>query len=182
MPIIVSNSVSTIQRGNGDDVLPPGVERADDGLTQDHLDFPYLVQQLVVDYYGDEGLLQVAVGAPFVSGGEKVPCKIVRTHAPIMRKLVTYNYVRIGVIPVVPPPETDDPNLVLLEHRRLFWGSWQEGTAIPRYARSGEYEYAMRVPLTTNDVMPFGRNPAFEAGTVTEESGSSDYDSTLLAR
>lgn len=139
---------------------------------------PYVRQDQTVSYDGDNGLLQVPVGAPVVSGGPKIPCKIVRAHAPIMQKVVTYLYQRLASLPRIPTPEPDDSNQVLLEHRRIPMSPtpWGNGSQM-LYSVMGEYIYALQMPLTTDDAMPIGLGPAFEDdGTVESEIDSSDYD------
>jgi len=160
--------------------LEPDYQLADVGYTPDHLQNPYLAQELSVAYFGDEGLLQVPVGAPFPAGSAQVPCKIVRTHAPVMEKVVTYGYARMGLPPLIPPPETDDPNLRLMEHVRLFSGAQEIMPGVMLYFRVGEYRYAVITPLTTQDRMPVADNPAWNVGTGVDEVNLSDYSTAIL--
>src|SRR5438094_7005941 len=102
--------LDNLQTLDNQEQLPDGFERVDLGYRPTHLVAPYLVQQLTTSYAGEEGLLQIPVAAPVLDPTIKIPCKIVRAHAPIMRKIVSYNYVRLALIPDIPQPETDDLN------------------------------------------------------------------------
>jgi hypothetical protein len=139
---------------------------------------PYLVQDQTVSYEGNNGMLQVPVGAPVVDGGPKIACKIVRAHAPVMQKVVTYLYQRLGALPLIPTPEPDDINQVLMEHRRIPVSPipWGNGNNMV-YSVMGEYVYALFMPLTTTqDAMPTGLGPAFaNDGTIDVQIDSDDY-------
>jgi hypothetical protein len=170
----------SLQTLDNQEVKPEGLVQLDLGTTDQHQIAPYLVQELHTVYVGDEGLLQVPLGVPFAAGSAQIPSKVVRTHAPVMRKIVTYNYVRLGLIPAIPPPETDDPNLRLLEHRRNPVASFQVGNSLFAYAVTGEYEYAVLTPLTSQDAMPFGKNAAFKTEAVDARLTPANYDPSIL--
>ncbi len=162
------------------DLPPDDTIEIDLGYSDDHKLFPYTLQEIQVSYVGDEGLLQVAVGAPFTVGGVQIPCKVVRAHAPVQQKVVTYAFARQFVPPIIPPPETADVNLALLRHTRIFWGYREIAPGVQLYIRVGEYVYAVRVPLTTADTMPTCRAPAYVAGLGAETAQPSEYDSSLV--
>jgi hypothetical protein len=168
MPIITSNPVS-----------PP--QDLNIGSSTDHLSASYWAQELHVDYFGDEGLLQVPVGAPFPAGNAQVPCKVVRTHAPVQVKVVTYAYARIMLPPVIPAPETTDPNLRLSSHERLFSAGQEVSPGIMLYIRVGEYRYAVIKPLTTAERMPIADNPAYTPQAADDAVDAQEYSDTILA-
>jgi hypothetical protein len=148
--------------------------------TDDHLAFGYLMQESSVDYEVDEGLLQVPVGSPFPSGSPQLPCKIVRVHAPIQRKIVTYTYARRDLPPLIPKPETTDSNLRLLKHVRLFWGYTEIAPGVHVHLRTGEYHYAVVTPLTTQDRMPGTDNPAYKPQTRQDYAAAGDYSDSII--
>jgi hypothetical protein len=176
---IVEDPGENLYADGTDDSPPDGYLQTDLGYTDDHALFPYLAQSLTVSYVGESGILQVAVGAPVVPGNPKIPCKLVRAFAPVMQKIVTYSYIRLGQIPTVPPPETTDPNLTLLRHLQMPLAAHELAVGQFAYGLSGQYVYALLTPLDTVDDKAFGRNPAYRADAVQSHFGAANFDASL---
>jgi hypothetical protein len=132
---------------NDQNSVLPESEELDTGLfTSDAVDAFYLVRQMQVHFVRHNGILQVPVGAP-VGGGQKVPCKIIRTHAPVEQKVVVFYFVRVGLMPDVPAPEPDSSNQRLIERTITPMPPKPYGQG-GDYAFSvmGEYRYALYIP------------------------------------
>lgn len=134
--------------------------------------------QTVVNYIEDDGLLQLPVAGP-----PGTPAVFVRTHAAIMRKVVTWRAMKAGGIPEVPSPDA-------LGDNDVFMG-WRMSPAVPVpmangkgvvWSISGDYLYGLRKPFDPKTAgVPTGATPAMTLPAVSNFYPASSFRSDLLA-
>jgi hypothetical protein len=119
--------------------------------------YPEWSQQIAYCY--QQGILQCPVAGPVGT-----PCEMIQLHAPIGQKHVPFRIQRQGGRPALPSTVPMNSNEVLANV------VIKPSAAIPMTDGSaamcveGHYEFALRVPLTDNDPLPYGRPPIPAAG------------------
>ncbi len=109
--------------------------------TSDDEKYPYLVYDVYVTYSYDSGLRQLPV-----SDTGEAPADVVRLHAPISRKVVTFKARRLGAKPDAPDPTSTDPNEVL-ESAVVTPAVPLPGDGTWTWEIAGRYEYFLLRPL-----------------------------------
>jgi hypothetical protein len=118
-------------------------------FTQDHSNAPYTNWSFQITYEWAEGLAQLPVAeAPVAGVPGGVSCEIVRESAPFGTMVVEWAAWRNGLVPDVPSPETDNPNL-RLNFARIKPSSPPLDNAgkLHVYRISGEYRYLLLRPI-----------------------------------
>lgn len=110
-------------------------------FSQENLNGPYNLYQVVAFYEGDMGL--VPLPRATAGGGSR----FVQIHGPNTILVVEFTVGRYHIKPKIPDPTPTNPSLVLLR--------WKIGAFVPvsdetstLWQISGRYEYGMKAPLT----------------------------------
>jgi hypothetical protein len=99
--------------------------------------------------------LQAGGGQPGASSTTDETCAIVRLSMPYGRKIVKFRAVRRVLQPVIPAPEPDDDNQVLLSASVRQTGPLPLSDGVNQlYTLTGKYVYALRKPLTGETGFP----------------------------
>lgn len=123
-------------------------------FTGDSLIGLYLGDEEVTTYAHDTGQL-----AADVQGPAGTPCEIVQTAAPSMSKLVAFDVIRLGLLPLIPGPESGDSNQVYLQGEVNLRKQLTLDGKKYVYQAWGWYLYTFKRPLTFGtDPLPLGSN------------------------
>jgi hypothetical protein len=125
-------------------------------FTSDQGQAPYSSYQLETSYQMDNGYRQLSVGTAAPG-----PCELVKLHAAIGRKIITFSITRKSKRPVVPAIDPDTTDQVL--ESAIITPSAPQPTADGsnvEYGVTGVYTYLLLTPLITGDELPMGNIPA----------------------
>jgi hypothetical protein len=131
-------------------------------------EFPHLAYGCEATFRWDTGLVQMpiagsAAGSTLQAGvlpGNVVPppqptCAIIRLSQPCGVKVVTFRGVRQGQQVIIPAPETDDPNCVLLNAEVTQTApAILDDVQTQRFEVRGSYVYALLVPIDGTSGFP----------------------------
>lgn len=130
----------------------PGSQQVQTPATDPGNSAPWRGYTCTTQYDYDSGLLQ----GPN-AGDSSISCTIVKVHNPIGQKIVRYSATRNGVQPLVPAPESTDPNCVLLLARVIPEQPYLDpGARTFIYHVEATYVYALLEPVTAADGFPVG--------------------------
>src|SRR5204862_538189 len=105
----------------------------------DNEKFPYLLYDVKVVYDADSGLRQMPVG------DDTSPPSIVRSHAPVATKTLTFHVIRQGSKPDLPSPISPSPNEVLAHVQVIPLTPYlDEAGKVWVHEVSGRYEYFVK--------------------------------------
>ncbi len=114
----------------------------------------YARNSLITRYVQTSGKMAVAV-----QGVDGTPCEVLQVSAPYGAKIVKFDVIRFGLMPLVPGPEASDANVVYLTGEVDV----EEQTGLDGirkwYRVSGWYLYAFLKPVFTASGLPFGVKP-----------------------
>ncbi len=116
----------------------------------------YVRNSLHTHYFQSSGKI-----AANVQGPDGTPCEVLQVAAPAGGKVVSFDVIRFGLMPLVPGPESSDTNVVYLDGQVDV----EEQTALDGvrkwYRVSGHYRYAFLRPVFTASTtgLPFGVKP-----------------------
>jgi hypothetical protein len=131
-------------------------------------EFPHLAYGCEARYKWSTGLTQLpiagsATGPTLQAGvlpGNVVPppqptCAIIRLSQPCGVKIVSFHGVRQGQQVIIPAPETDDPNAILLEAEVVQTApAILDDVQTQRYEVRGMYVYALLIPVDGGQGFP----------------------------
>lgn len=137
-------------------------------LKTENRDAPYVTDACEASYRWSSGLSQMPIagngnGPTLQAGGQPAPgsttppatCVFVRLHQPIGQKIVNFRYVRRGQKPVIPAPEPDDDNQVLLDAEVIETTPRVLGDLnTVEYEVYGRYVYGLKRPITGETGFP----------------------------
>lgn len=119
-------------------------------FTGDYQVGAYVADDVDVDFWHESGKLAVPIAA--VSGNQEV----IQWSAPFGGKVVTFEVVRFGLMPLVPGPESSDANVVYLRGRVKLKTQISLNGSDYWYGVAGYYMYAFLAPVFTASGLPFG--------------------------
>lgn len=143
-------------------------------LVDENREFPHLAYGLEARYRWDTGLVQMPIagstaGSTLQAGvlpGNVIPppqptCAIIRLSQPCGVKVVSFHGVRQGQQVIIPAPDDSDPNAVLLSAEVVQRDPAIMGDVVNRrFEVSGEYVYALLVPVDGSAGFPGVSGPA----------------------
>lgn len=115
----------------------------------------YLRREYIHRFIHRSGKLSVPVAGP-----DGTPCEIVQVSAPYGMKITKLDYIRFGLMPLVPGPEGSDPNVVYLGGEVDLENQTGNDGVRKWYRVSGFYYYALLKPVFTASGLPFGVSPS----------------------
>ncbi len=116
----------------------------------------YARNSLITRYVQTSGKMAVAVQGP-----DGTPCEVLQVSAPYGAKIVKFDVIRFGLMPLVPGPESSDSNVVYITGEVDV----EEQTGLDGirkwYRVSGWYFYTFLRPVFTASAtgLPFGVKP-----------------------
>jgi hypothetical protein len=131
-------------------------------------EYPHLAYGCEARYKWSTGLVQMPIagstaGPTLQAGvlpGNVLPppqptCAIIRLSQPCGVKIVSFHGVRQGQQVIIPAPETDDPNAILLEAEVVQTApAILDDVQTPRYEVRGVYVYALLIPVDGGQGFP----------------------------
>lgn len=128
-------------------------------FSSEHYQVPYGTYAIRTRYIYRSGKIQVPVAGPAPADSSEETSRVLRLHKPVIQKVVEYEATRSGLPPLVPNPETSNPNEELLE-ADIDVLAPPLGTGGERnYKISGLYTYALKKPVWVQDGLGMGTLP-----------------------
>jgi hypothetical protein len=129
-------------------------------VSDDQLQAPHTTYVVSKKYSGNMGLIQVPVAGPDLDGGQRRASEMIKVAAPATRMVVEWLASRLGLQPILPHPDTYDPNEVLQDWEiEILNPTFDEAGSIHKFTVRGRYTYALVRPVWILDGLPSSAPP-----------------------
>lgn len=127
-------------------------------------------------YIYRSGLIQIPS-----SGPDGSLCEFSRTHAPYGQKIVIFSAGRVGAVPIMPSPEPQDSNEVLLEAEICADVPRLNAVSQPMIQVSGYAIFGLVNPLFWKDTLAMGVAPYDSTSPALYVITPANFSKTLLS-